>query len=308
MSAHVHTAVNNPDLIALLVRLSGFNSCRHKITERISRICQVDSLAAGDCHAAGYQRAIFVLLNAAVGRRQPDRSASLVDRNRALRNFVRIRNRRIAGFHGAVQCYSFFTGNRDIVNSCFDGCIFLDQHMLLCSDSDIACPCNHLAVDLCIVSCVYTDITRIGIYAICFIIDFYSGSRANGDIAFGGFYRPVDCNVFYRFQFHIAAGFSLTVNTGIIIFRKPDCSCFQITLTGRSKVPCHFNQAKPHGGVLATCTVDALHIAIFTFQINKHAVVSRRAAVLFRCSCIVQDTERVCCSADFTLCFIGFQF
>ena len=308
MGAHVHTAVNNLDLIALLVRLPGFYSCRHKITERISRICQVDSLTAGDCHAAGYQRAIFVLLNAAVGRCQPDRTASLVDRNSAPRNFIRIRNRRIAGFHSAVQCYSLFTGNRDIINSCFDSCIFPDQHMLLCADTDIAGPCNHPAIDLCIGSCVYTDVTRIGIYAFRFIVDFYSRSRANGDIAFGGFYRPVDCNVFYRFQFHIAAGFSLTVDTGVIIFRKPDCSRFQITLTGRSEVPCHFNQAKPHGGVLATRTVDALHIAVFAFQINKHAVVSRRAAVLFRCSCIVQDTDRVCCSADFTLCFIGFQF
>ena len=224
MGAHVHTAVNNPDLIALLVRLSGFYSCRHKITERISRICQVDSLTAGDCHAAGYQRAIFVLLNAAVGRRQPDRTASVVDRNSALRNFIRIRNRWISGFHGAVQRYSLFTGNRDIINSCFDSCIFPDQHMLLCADSDIAGPCNHLAVDLCIGSCVYTDVTRIGIYAVCFIIDFYSGSRANGDIAFGRFYRPVDCNVFYRFQLHIAACINLTVDTGYIAF----CTLFAL--------------------------------------------------------------------------------
>ena len=263
MGAHVHTAVNNPDLIALLIRFFGFYSCRHKITEGISLICQVDSLTAGDCHAAGYQRAIFVLLNAAVGRRQPDRTASVVDRNSALRNFIRIRNRWISGFHGAVQRYSLFTGNRDIINSCFDSCIFPDQHMLLCADSDIA---------------------------------------------FGGFYRPVDRNVFYRFQFHIAACINLTIDTGIIFFRKPDCSRFQITLAGRSEVPRHFNQAKPHGGVLATCTVDALHIAVFAFQINKHAVVSRRAAVLFQCSCIVQDTDRIGRRADFTRYFIGLQF
>ena len=217
------------DYIALFVCFIPFHTVCRIITEPMFLVGQDNSLPAGSGNRCSRQHTMFRLNNGTLFRRQIDSTASVIHRNSALSNFVRVRNSQFTCLYGAVQRYAFFTGNRNLsfitfgsITSYSDNRIFINHRKLLCADTNITCPCNHFAIDFCISSCNDADSARIGIHSVHFITDSCFGACINGNIAIRGFYRSIHSNVLYRFQHHVATSVNLAVDTILRSVTKPD--------------------------------------------------------------------------------------
>ena len=137
------------------------------------------------------------------------------------------------------------------------------MRIFFCLDGDVAGPCDHFAVDLCIGSGHDRDITRICINAGVFIIDSCFRSRRHGNIAVSGYYRTVHDGALSCFQLYVASRIRAAVDRIVICICKPDCARFQITLAVRNEFTGQFHQPQPHRRILPACAVDTPHIRIF---------------------------------------------
>ena len=110
------------------------------------------------------------------------------------------------------------------------------------TDCDIAVPCDHFSVDLCIGSGRDRDVAYKCRNAGIFIIDPDLRSRRYGNIAVSGYDRTIHDHVFFRTQFYVAGSPRAAVDCLVISIRKPDCARFQIAFAVRHKVTGQFNQ------------------------------------------------------------------
>ena len=261
MGAYVYPAIYNLNFITLFIRFFAIHSGCRKFAELVALIRQINSLPAGSCHDVGYQCAIFILPDFSVGRSKQDCAAVPVT---ALCILLRL-----SGYHAVIQRHAILTG---------------DRHNRI-----IRCIRRKVPFNLCFIFRRYvnTGICRQRIIhpRVC------PGLYRN--VSVSRRHRPGNYNIFYGFQFHIAACIYFAIDTLFFSISKPYGSCFQIALAGRRQVSGHFHQPQPHGRIVAARAIDAFHIRILACQIDKHAAVSLGAAVLFRCSRIIQDTDGV---------------
>ena len=254
MGVHRYAAVNGRffhgvaiigDYIALFVCFIPFHAIGCKVPEHISLVGQGNGVPAGSGNRRSRQHTIFRLNNGTLFRCQIDSTASVIRRNSVLTNFVLVRNRQFTCFHGAVQRYTFIAGNcdRPFIANRSNGRVFTycchfsgnntdiaipglhrsaDFRIVFRINTNIACPCNHFAINLCISSCIDADSARIGIHSVHFITDSCFGACINGNIAIRGFYRSIHRNVLHRFQHHVATSVNLAVDTILRSVIKPD--------------------------------------------------------------------------------------
>ena len=114
-------------------------------------------------------------------------------------------------------------------------------------------------------------------------------------------------DILLRLQLHVAAGLDLAVDTFVLLIAKADCAFLYVALAGCRKFALYLDHAQPHGGIVPTAAVHALHIRVLGFQVDQHAVVGRGPAVAVRRAVIVQDTDGGVCGPDYTGGFIGIQ-
>ena len=261
--------------ISLFVCFVPFHAVGRIVPERISFVSQEDCVPTGSRNRRSLKNAGFTLNNGSFFRRQHNRSAACIGS---------LHEVQVPGAYQTVQGYAIHTGNRNSLRiaSCRNSIVYL--RFVVSRNTDTACHSVYFMINPCIVA------------------------RSDRNAAGCRIYRAVNNNVLYCLQIHVTACINLTVDAVVFGIRKTDCTRFQIAFAGRHKVACYFNQPKPHGGIIAACTVHAFHISVFACQIDEHAVVSQVAAVLFRCSCIIQDTDRICRITDYPVSWIGFQF